>query len=68
MEKFRSGIRDGKKSDPVSGINIPDPVTLLADFVFEAFWPFLCIRKVQSCPEKKGKMVADPSSKYIDEM
>jgi hypothetical protein len=25
MEKFGSGIRDGKKSDPGSGINIPDP-------------------------------------------
>jgi hypothetical protein len=23
--RFRSGIRDGKKSDPGSGINIPDP-------------------------------------------
>jgi hypothetical protein len=25
MEKFGSGIRDGKKSDPGSGINILDP-------------------------------------------
>jgi hypothetical protein len=25
MEKFGSGIRDGKKSVPGSGINIPDP-------------------------------------------
>jgi hypothetical protein len=25
MEKIRSRIRDGKKSDPGSGINIPDP-------------------------------------------
>jgi hypothetical protein len=25
MKKFGSGIRDGKKSDPGSGINIPDP-------------------------------------------
>ena len=25
MEKFRSGIRDGKNSDPGSGINIPYP-------------------------------------------
>jgi hypothetical protein len=24
-KKFGSGIRDGKKSDPGSGINIPDP-------------------------------------------
>jgi hypothetical protein len=24
-KRFRSGIRDGKKSDPRSGINIPDP-------------------------------------------
>jgi hypothetical protein len=24
-EKFRSGIRDGKKSDPESGIDILDP-------------------------------------------
>jgi len=24
-EQFGSGIRDGKKSDPGSGINIPDP-------------------------------------------
>jgi hypothetical protein len=24
--QFGSGIRDGKKSDPGSGINIPDPV------------------------------------------
>jgi hypothetical protein len=24
-KKFVSGIRDGKKSDPGSGINIPDP-------------------------------------------
>jgi hypothetical protein len=27
MENFGSGIRDGKKSDPGSGINIPDPQT-----------------------------------------
>jgi hypothetical protein len=25
MKKFGSGIRDEKKSDPGSGINIPDP-------------------------------------------
>jgi hypothetical protein len=25
MDKIGSGIRDGKKSDPGSGINIPDP-------------------------------------------
>jgi hypothetical protein len=25
METIGSGIRDGKKSDPGSGINIPDP-------------------------------------------
>jgi hypothetical protein len=25
LKKFGSGIRDGKNSDPVSGINIPDP-------------------------------------------
>ncbi len=25
MEQFGCGIRDGKKSDPGSGINIPDP-------------------------------------------
>jgi hypothetical protein len=25
MEKIGFGIRDGKKSDPGSGINIPDP-------------------------------------------
>jgi hypothetical protein len=26
LKKFGSGIRDGKHSDPVSGINIPDPL------------------------------------------
>jgi hypothetical protein len=25
LNKFGSGIRDGKKSDPGTGINIPDP-------------------------------------------
>jgi len=30
-KKFGSGIRDGKKSDPGSGINIPGSATLLAN-------------------------------------
>jgi hypothetical protein len=38
--QFGSGIRDGKKSDPGSGINIPDPqhccfVTSFGLFIFE---------------------------------
>jgi hypothetical protein len=32
-KKFRSRIRDGKNSDPVSGINIPDPQHWLKDIV-----------------------------------
>jgi hypothetical protein len=32
--QFGSGIRDGKKSDPGSGINIPDPKHWRKDIYF----------------------------------
>jgi hypothetical protein len=38
--QFGSGIRDGKKSDPGSGINIPDPQHWLNLFVFSKYMKF----------------------------